>query len=298
VAVVEDEINIDFHYSKKLYSEAYNTHLSGEAHSMYLEALDLYHRARKMMLHTLCKEGIVREQRLLEIVSHIQHGEGILLAAGIINRRESKSLKKFWVGHEIKQLVKKFARLRIKAVKLPNLAFAEHAYHFVIDEAKLVVKAAVAVPGIVIGTLKEAASAVHHCLSHIKAQIGWAIEEAEEELIYIGHKIHDIGHNIKAEIKYKWEHFKGKFHKCHHDDSCNVCYENDSSCPANSHVIFTEEDTSVAFKLTRKQAEAEVTTCVKELKADEEAMAYELHATEKEVLAARWEDDNAEPETA
>jgi len=316
VAVSEEEISIDTHYSRKVFSAAYNQCLESEAHAMYKEALDIYYRVKKLMLHTLCKEGTVREERLLDIVFSIQRAENILQTALIVNKREGNELRQKWVRIEIKSLLDRLAVAQIKATHLPNLAFAEHAYKFVVDETKLVVGAtvevALAVPGIIVGatvavvkgailTIKEAAKIVKHCLHEIKVKIGWVIDEVEEEFIYIGEKIHqighdikvglhDIGHDIKVGIHEKWDHLKEKFHRhsCHDDDSCTPCGPNDDHCSIQTGevVLVQEEEQIVSISITKKRAQLKVVEFVQECVDEEVELKDACHDQEASVLAA------------
>jgi len=305
VAVTEEEISIDYHYSKKVYSEQYDQCLKSEAHAMYKEALDIYYRVKKLMLHTLCKEGTVREERLLEIVFSIQRAENILEAALLVNKRDTESLRRQWVKHEIKSLLDRFAIARIKATHLPNLAFAEHAYKFVIDETKLVagvaVEIAVAVPGLIVYgvkeivagailTIKEAAKIVKHCLHEIKVKVGWAIDEIEEEFIYIGHKLHEIGHKIQVGIHEKWEHLKEKFHRhdCHDDESCTPCGADDDRCPVQTGevVLVQEEEEVVSFSMTKKRAQFKTVQFVQECVDEEAELDDSCKEQQENVLAA------------
>jgi len=305
VAVTEEEISIDTHYSRKVFSAQYNQCLESEAHAMYKEALDIYYRVKKLMLHTLCKEGTVREERLLDIVFSIQRAENILEGALIVNKREGDELRQKWVRIEIKSLLDRFAVARVKATHLPNLAFAEHAYKFVVDETKLVVgtsvEIALAVPGIIVGatvavvqgailTIKEAAKIVKHCLHEIKVKIGWVIDEVEEEFIYIGEKIHEIGHKIKVEIREKWDHLKEKLHRhsCHDDNSCTPCGANDSHCPVQTGevVLVQEEEQIVSISITKKRAQLKVVEFVQECVDEEAELKDACHDQQENVLAA------------
>jgi len=312
VAVTEEEISIDTHYSRKVFSEQYNQCLESEAHAMYKEALDIYYRVKKLMLHTLCKEGTVREERLLDIVFSIQRAENILQTALIVNKREGNELRQKWVRIEIKSLLDRLAVAQIKATHLPNLAFAEHAYKFVVDETKLVVgatvEAAIAVPGIIVGatvavvkgailTITEAAKIVKHCLQEIKVKIGWVIDEVEEGFIYIGDKIHEIGHDIKDKlhdikvgIHEKWDHLKEKFHRhsCHDDDSCTPCGPNDDHCSIQTGevVLVQQEEQIVSISITKKRAQLKVVEFVQECVDEEVELKDTCHDQEASVLAA------------
>lgn len=310
VKEVEDVEEINIHYSNTVLSQGYHKCLSSEAHGMYNQALDIYHRASKLMLHTLCKEGTARQERLLEIAFLIQRGENILLAAGIVNEKDAKWLRRHWVRHEVKHLKDRFAFMRIRATHLPNLAFAAHAYHFVVDVITGTIKFVASIPGLVLYGLQAAAHAVHVVLHTIKEAIGWVINEIEEEIIYIGHKIHQWGHDLKEKIHDRWElhkehqherwqRFKGHFrhHKCEDSDSCSSCSSSDDSCSGNNMVqVVQEEETEVdiSIKWTRKQAEYEVVKCVKEIQKEEVELDVQLKATEKQVLAAAWENDDEE----
>jgi len=306
VKEVENVEEINIHYSRTVYSEGYHKCLNSEAHGMYRESLDIYHRVNKLMIHTLCQEGLVRQERLLEVAFLIQRGENILLAAGIINEKDSKWLRRHWVRHEIKHLKDKFAFMRIRATHLPNLAFAVHAYHFVVDVVTGVVKFVASIPALVVYGLRAAAHAVHVVLHTIKEAIGWVIDEIEEEFIYIGHKIHEWAHNAKEKIHDRWESHKQhqherwdrlkehfRHHKCEDSDSCTSCSSSEDDCKSGAMVkVAEEEELDISIKWTRKQAEYEVVKCVTEIQKEEADVDIELKATEKQVLAAAWNDED------
>jgi len=305
VREIEDVEEINIHYSATVLTEGYHKCLASRAHSMYREALDIYHRVSKHMLHTLCKEGTARREQLLEIAFMIQRGESILLGADLVNEKDSKWLRRHWVRHEINHLKDRFAFMRIKATHLPNLAFATHAYHFVVDALTATVKFVASIPALVVYGLQAAAHAVHVVLHTIKETIGWVIDEIEEEIIYIGHKIHQWAHETKEAIKdrwelhrqhehERWEKVKGWFrhHKCEDDDSCSSCSSSDNSCNGSAMVkVAEEEELDISIKWTRKQAEYEVVKTVKEIQKEEVELDVALHATEKQVLAAAWDQE-------
>lgn len=308
VREVEDVEEINIHYSNTILSSGYHKCLKSESHGMYTQALDIYHRVSKLMLHTLCKEGTARQERLLEIAFLIQRGENILLAAGMINEKDSKWLRRHWVRHEIHHLKDKFAFMRIRATHLPNLAFAAHAYHFVVDIVTGTIKFVASIPGLVVYGLVAAAHAVHVVLHTIKEAIGWVIDTIEEEIIYIAHKIHQWGHDLKEKIHNRWElhkehqherwqRFKEHFHrhKCEDSSSCSSCSSSDDSCENDSMVkVAEEEELDISIKWTRKQAEYEVVKVVKEIQTEETELDIQLKSTEKQVLAAAWSNDDEE----
>lgn len=303
VREVEDVAEINIHYSATILSDGYHKCLSSKAHEMYTQALDIYHHVNKLMLNTLCVEGIVREERLLDVAFRIQTGENLLMTAGIINEKDSKWLRRHWVRHEIHHLKDKFAFMRIRATHLPNLAFAAHAYHFVVDVIKGTIRLVASIPGLVVYGLRAAAHAVHVVLHTIKEAIKWVIDEIEEDIIYIGHKIHEWAHNTKEAIHdrwelhkqhehERWERFKEHFrhHKCEESDSCSSCSSSSDTCENNSMVkVAEEEDLEISIKWTRKQAEYEVVKCVKEIQTEEVELDVQLKATEQKVLAAAWD---------
>jgi len=300
VSAVAGEGDIDVKFSETVFSSRYNKCLASNAHSMYKEALDIYHRVNKMMFHTLTKEGLVREEYLIEIVTAIQAGEDILLKAGFVNNQDDKFLRRHWVRFEIEHLSDKFAFAHIRATHLPNLAFACHAYHFVVDEVTLAVTVAASIPGLVVLTIKEAAHAVHRVLHHIKTSLKWVVHEIEEEFIYIGHKIHEWAHNLKEKVEARWElhlehqherwdNIKNFFHHSCETSDCVPCHKEAESCPANGVVLLVEdEEVDISIKLTRKQAQYEVTKTVKEMQREEVDLNVQLRETETSVLAADW----------
>jgi len=271
---------------------------------LYKNALEIYHQVNRLMIATVCQDGCVRERNLLQVVFLISRGEDILETARAANNRDSDKLRHFWVGEEIKYLLDRFAVDRIKATHLPNLAFVEHAYKFVVSEVDLSIAAAIALPGEIAVSVAEAAEAVHRCLRDIKDKLHWVVYEVEEEFIYIGHKIHQAGHQVKEGLKRlghqlkdgveeleddvhaKWGEFKDLFHhKC--EDVCRVCHRDDDSCGSDGVVVVAqEEDVDVSITVTRKQAVAQVSGFVTELKQSSETLHYDLHTQDTKVIAA------------
>jgi len=301
---IRADAKIDFDFSLHALSARYHECLNSEAHDLYKSALEIYHQVNRLMMATVCQDGCVRERNLFQIVFLISRGEDILETARAVNSHDHHELRRFWVAEEIKYLLDRFAVDRIKATRLPNLAFVEHAYKFVVSEIDLSIAAAVALPGEIVVSVAEAAEAVHRCLRDVKSKLHWAVREVEEEFIYIGHKIDHAGHKIKKglkklghklldgiedlgdEVHEKWDDFKDLFHhRC--EDACRVCHRNEDSCGSNGVVVVAqEEDVDVSITVTRKQAITQVSGFVTELKQSSETLHYDLHTQDTEVVAA------------
>jgi len=294
------ELDVDVKFSEVAHSSAYNRFLAGAAHALYRQALDDYYTVKHVMWTTLTKEGIVREERLIEIVGSIQRNVDLLLKAKLLNDAETHSLRRFWVGHEISHLMDKYAIAQIEATHLPNLAFACHAYHFVVDAAAFTIAAVASIPGLVVIGITEAAHAVHRVLHHIKVTLGWIVHEIEEEFIYIGHKIHEWAHELKEKVEARWQlhlqhqaerwdRIKNFFHHSCETSDCVPCKKEADSCPANGLVLLeSTEEVDVSIKVTQKEARYQVVQAVKGYSRSDIEFAAEVRKTETAVVEANW----------
>jgi len=316
VSQTTETVELDIHFSQTVLTKEYHVILSSTPHEMYSDALNLYHHVKRLMRHVLTYHYVnhhgLEPERLLEVALSIQKGESLLNRADMLNDSESKFLKRQWVKHEIKHLLRKFERARRHAFRLPNLSFACQDYNFVVDESKLIAVKVEEAGALTALEIKAAAESVHGLLHHIKTTIGWAVDEIEEEFIYIGHSIKDWAHDTKEKVEdwahetkekihnrwelhkqhdaERWDKVKNFFHhKCETED-CVPCNKDADSCPANGVVLVAEtEEVNVSIKWTRRQAEYEVIRTVREFQEDDVELVAELHESEAQVLAAKWE---------